>query len=296
MRVKSIQNAFLQALFLGVLGGLLFGFWYNFSLSLQRLNLTPGFSFLNFQAGFSIADTLIPYRPTQSYWRALLVGFLNSLRMIGAGLILATTLGVFVGVARLAQNWLIRHLALVYVEILRNTPLLLQLFFWYFAVFVGQTGDISGFGISLTQQGIVIWGLRVSPEFAALWFGLSIYTSTFIAEIIRGGIQSVPKGQWEAARSLGLSSLITLWFVILPQALRSIIPPLGNQYLNLAKNSSLAIAVGYPDLYAVASTTYNQTGRAIEVMLLIMASYLSLSLLIAGSVNWLNQRFRLVER
>ncbi|MDS3862102.1 ABC transporter permease subunit [Thermosynechococcaceae cyanobacterium BACA0444] len=286
-----------QALALAVFGGLLYFFWDNLSSNLQRLNLTPGFGFLNFQASFSIGESIISYRPTQSYWRALLVGLLNSLRVIGASLVLATVIGLAVGIGRWAQNWLVRQLAFIYVEILRNTPLLLQLFFWYFAIFLSQGNKSSNWGLfQLSQQGIELpFSLVLSPEFSALWLGLAIYTSTFIAEIVRGGIQSVPKGQWEAAHSLGLPSLVTLWLVIIPQAMRAIIPPLGNQYLNLAKNSSLAIAVGYPDLYAVASTTYNQTGRALEVMALIMASYLSLSLIIAAVVNYLNRRMQLVS-
>lgn len=283
---------------LAILGGVLYFLWNNLSANLQRLNLTPGFGFLNFQASFSIGESIIPYRPTQSYWRALLVGLLNSLRVIGASLILATVLGLVVGIGRLARNWLVRQLAFVYVEVLRNTPLLLQLFFWYFAIFLSQSNRQSNWGLfQVGQQGLEFpLGLVLSPEFAALWLGLAVYTSTFIAEIVRGGIQSVPKGQWEAAHSLGLPGFVTLWFVIVPQAMRAIIPPLGNQYLNLAKNSSLAIAVGYPDLYAVASTTYNQTGRALEVMVLIMASYLSLSLIISTIVNYLNRRVQLVSR
>lgn len=283
---------------LAVLGGLIYFFWNNLNANLQRLNLTPGFGFLNFQASFSIGESIISYRPTQSYWRALLVGLLNSLRVIGASLVVATLIGLAVGIGRLAKNWLIRQLAFGYVELLRNTPLLLQLFFWYFAIFLSQSNNQLNWGIvTISQQGLGLpFGLVLSPEFSALWLGLAIYTSTFIAEIVRGGIQSVPKGQWEAAHSLGLPGFVTLWWVIVPQAMRAIIPPLGNQYLNLAKNSSLAIAVGYPDLYAVASTTYNQTGRALEVMVLIMASYLSLSLMISAAVNYLNRRMQVVSR
>ncbi len=297
MRYLRWQRLIPQALVVAGIGSLIFFFWLNLSASLARLNLVPGFQFLNFQAGFSIGDTLIDYRPTQSYWRALLVGLINSLRVIGAGLGLATLLGLVVGMGRLSRNWLVQKLSLVYVELLRNTPLLLQLFFCYFVLFLSQS-DVGwgALGLQISQQGLSIWGLRLSPEFSAIWLGLSIYTSSFIAEIVRGGIQSVPRGQWEAARSLGLPVPVTLWLVVFPQALRSIIPPLGNQYLNLTKNSSLAIAVGYPDLYAVASTTYNQTGRALEVMVLIMASYLSLSLLISLAVNQFNRRWQLVER
>lgn len=280
-----------QALGVAGVGLLLYFLGQNLAFNLRQLGLEPGFDFLQYQAGFGIGETLIPYRPTQSYWRALLVGFVNSLRVIGAGLVLATLLGLVAGVARLSTNWLLRQMALVYVELLRNMPLLLQLLFWYFGIFLSApVAGHSFLGFSLSNQGIGFPGnLHLSPEFSALWLGLSVYTGTFIAEIIRGGIQSVPKGQSEAAQSLGLNSQQTLWLVVLPQALRSIVPPLGNQYLNLTKNSSLAIAVGYPDLYAVASTTYNQTGRALEVMILLMATYLSLSLIISLGMNVFNR-------
>jgi general L-amino acid transport system permease protein len=207
---------------------------------------------------------------------------------------------VVAGIARLADNWLVRQLALVYVETLRNTPLLLQLFFWYFVVFLSlpkPDNPVLWLGFSFSNAGITLpGGLRLSPEFTALLLGLVLYTGTFIAEVVRGGIQSVPKGQWEAARSLGLHPAQTMRLVILPQALRTIVPPLGNQYLNLAKNSSLAIAVGYPDLYAVASTTFNQTGRAVEVMILISLTYLTISLIISLGLNLYNRSVQLVER
>jgi general L-amino acid transport system permease protein len=273
----------------------------NLNRNLQQLGIRLGFSFLQSQAGFSIGDTSIPYQPADAYSRALLVGFVNSLRVIGLGIGLATAIGGIVGLARLSENWLVRQLALIYVETLRNTPLLLQLFFWYFAVFFSLPPSESPLvwlagAISLSKSGATLFGWRVSAEFAALVLGLSLYTATFIAEIVRGGIESVPRGQTEAARSLGLKPAQTLRLVILPQALRAIVPPLANQYLNLAKNSSLAIAVGYPDLYAIASTTFNQTGRAVEVMLLICATYLALSLLIAGLMNFYNRSVQFVER
>ncbi len=345
----------------------------NLSQNLQQLGIQFGFGFLNSQASFRIGETPIPYQPSDTYLRALQVGLVNTLRVTIAGIILATAIGTIAGIARLADNWLVRKLALVYVEGLRNLPLLLQLLFWYFAVFLSlpkvETG-IDGFGpVYLTNRGIFLpwlqptaatgwlvglgilisllllqqrrrlsllplWGwlllalglssaiatgltgqppvqgsvpqlvngfeiqggLRLSPEFAALLAGLTLYTGTFIAEIVRGGIQSVPKGQWEAARAVGLPPHLTLRLVILPQALRAIVPPLGNQYLNLAKNSSLAVAVGYPDLYAIASTTFNQTGRAVEVILLVMATYLSISLVIALLINLYNRKVQIVER
>lgn len=272
----------------------------NLNRNLSQLGIRLGFGFLQSQAGFSIGETLIPYQPSSTYSRALFVGLLNSLVVIITGIGLATLVGVTAGVARLSGNWLVRNLALCYVEVLRNTPLLLQLFFWYFAVFLSfassdRTHSFLGFRIS--NAGITFpWGLQLSSEFSALVLGLTIYTGTFIAEIVRGGIQSIPKGQWEAARSLGFKPAQIMRLVIFPQALRAIVPPLGNQYLNLAKNSSLAIAVGYSDLYAVSSTTFNQTGRAVEIMLLISVTYLAISLTISLLLNLYNRSVQFVER
>nr|WP_290222890.1 ABC transporter permease subunit [Trichocoleus desertorum] len=351
-------------------------FWSNLSRNLQQLGIQFGFGFLNSQAAFDIGETPISYLPSDNYARALQVGLVNSLRVTVFGIVLATVVGVTAGIARLSDNWLVRQIALVYVETLRNTPLLLQLFFWYFAVFLGfprlpahiqlpgpiyltqQTVALPWFhttrdtniwllmlganlvlvwawhwwdsraaapalpllpklftlaltvaiALAVTETELLCWdaprivgrdiadGLQLSPEFSALLVGLSLYTATFIAEIVRGGVQSVAQGQWEAARALGLRPGYILRLVIFPQALRSIVPSLGNQYLNLAKNSSLAIAIGYPDLYAVASTTYNQTGRAVEVMVLISVTYLSISLVISSLINWYNRTVQLVER
>ncbi len=271
----------------------------NLVRNLRQLGIQFGFNFLKSQAGFTIGEIPFNYKPSDSYNLALLVGLLNSLRVIIVGMIMATAIGVTAGIARLSDNWLLRKLAIVYVEGLRNTPLLLQLFFWYFAVFLGlpslENAVSLGF-INFSNRGIGLLGLQLSPEFSALLAGLTIYTGTFIAEIVRGGIQSVPRGQWEAARSLGLKPGLLMRLVIFPQALRAIIPPLSNQYLNLAKNSSLAIAVGYPDLYAIASTTFNQTGRAVEVMILICATYLTICLVISLLMNVYNRSVQLVER
>lgn len=281
-----------------ILAGLAF-LGSNLDRNLRQLGIRLGFDFLRSQAGFSIGDTPIPYQSSDSYAWALLVGLVNSLRVIGLGIGLATLVGVSVGIARLSDNWLLRQLALFYVETLRNTPLLLQLFFWYFAVFFRfppVETPLRWLALTVSKGGLQLGELRVSSEFTALLLGLSFYTAAFIAEVVRGGIQSVPQGQWEAARSLGLKPGQTLRLVVLPQALRTIVPPLGNQYLNLAKNSSLAIAVGYPDLYAVSSTTFNQTGRAVEVMILISLTYLSLSLLISLLINLYNRSVQLVER
>jgi general L-amino acid transport system permease protein len=260
--------------------------WFNLTANLQRKGIQLGFEFLKSQASFDIAETPIPYQASDPYFRALLVGLTNSFKVMGMGIVLATIVGASVGIARLSDNWLVRNLALVYVEIFRNTPLLLQLFFWYFVLFVPQ---IVNEGENTTES-------LFSPEFLALLTGLTVYTAAFIAEIVRGGIQAVPKGQWEAAKSLGLKSGSVLRLVIFPQAWRTIIPPLTSQYLNLAKNSSLAVAIAYPDFYSVASTTFNQTGRAIEIVLIIAIAYLAISLVISLFMNFLNRSVQIPER
>jgi len=356
--------------------------WDNLSANYSQLGIAFGFDFLNSQASFDIGEKVIAYNPENSYRQAYIVGLINSFRVMEIGIILATIAGFTVGIARLSDNWLLRNLAGLYVEILRNTPLLLQLFFWYFAVFISlpkleENPQMSG-PVYLTNRGIAlpwlavlpgfeIWlilltvgvlvaaglwqwrarvmieqakpgrqlfwalsaialsailafiitrnlpfrldiprltadlqlegGLKLTPEFAALVTGLSLYTGSYIAEIVRAGIQSVPKGQSEAGKSLGLTSETMMRLVILPQALRVIIPPLTSQYLNLAKNSSLAVAIAYPDVYfVVASPTLNQTGRAIEAMLIIMVTYLSISLIISLFMNLYNQTVQIKER
>lgn len=274
--------------------------WSNLRRNLQQLGIELGFNFLTSQASFDIGETLISYQPSDPYLRALLVGLVNSLRVMLMGIILTTILGITAGIARLSDNWLVRNLALLYVEIFRNTPLLVQLLFWYLAVFLSVTKipepiRVLGF-ISLSNNGVELLGVTLSPEFLALLLGLTIYTGSFIAEIVRSGIQSVPLGQWEAARSLGLKPGLVLRLIVFPQSLRVIIPPLTSQYLNLVKNSSLASAIGYPDVYFVASTTFNQTGRAVEVMLLLMITYLIISLTIALLMNLLNKKVQLKER
>ncbi len=274
--------------------------WGNLIRNLQQLGIQFGFDFLKQQASFDIGETIINYNPTDTYSRALWVGLINSLRIAVIGIFLTTIVGITAGIARLSDNWLLRKIALVYVEIFRNTPLLLQLLFWYFAVFLSfpkREDQISVWGFAgLSQNGLELPWFTLSPEFSALLLGLVFYTGAFIAEIVRGGIQSVPKGQWEAARSLGLKPGLVMRLVIFPQALRVIIPPLTSQYLNLTKNSSLAIAIGYPDVYFVASTTFNQTGKAVEVMLLIMLTYLTLSLTISVVMNLFNRTVQIPER
>ncbi len=274
--------------------------WGNLNRNLRQLGIQFGFDFLKQQASFDIGETLITYKPTDTYSYALWVGLINSLRVAVVGIFLTTIVGISAGIVRLSDNWLVRNITMVYVEVFRNTPLLLQLLFWYFAVFLTfpkTENKLSLWGfIGISQNGLEFPWFTLSPEFSALLLGLTFYTGAFIAEIVRGGIQSVPKGQWEAARSLGLKPGLAMRLVIFPQALRVIIPPLTSQYLNLTKNTSLAIAIGYPDIYFVASTTFNQTGKAVEVILLIMLTYLTLSLTISVVMNLFNRSVQIKER
>jgi general L-amino acid transport system permease protein len=274
--------------------------WSNVRRNLQQLGIEFGFNFLKQQASFDIGETIVNYQPTDAYNYALLVGLINSLRIAIMSILLTTIVGITAGISRLSDNWLVRKISFVYVEIFRNTPLLLQLLFWYFAIFLSfpkAENKISVLGFAnFSQNGIEFPWFTLSPEFSSLLLGLTFYTGAFIAEIVRGGIKSVPQGQWEAATSLGLKPGLAMQLVIFPQALRVIIPPLTSQYLSLTKNSSLAIAIGYPDIYFVASTTFNQTGKAVEVMLLIMITYLILSLVISLIMNLFNRSVQIQER
>jgi general L-amino acid transport system permease protein len=276
--------------------------WGNLSSNLRRLGITLDFNFLNSQASFNIREATIAFQPTDSYARALAIGLLNTFKVMAIATVSATVVGITVGVSRLSNNWLLRQIATVYVECLRNIPLLLQLFFWYSAIFLTlpqSPGSIELWGIaSFNNEGVTIPWLHASfsSEFCALVIGLSLYSASFIAEIVRGGILAISKGQWEAARALGLKPGKILQLIVFPQALRVIIPPLTSQYLNIAKNSSLAIAVGYEDVYAVSSTTFNQTGKPVQIVLLLMVTYLTISLIISLVMNLLNRRFQIQER
>ena len=360
--------------------------WVGYSLfqntvdNMESRGITTGFGFLNETAGFGIIMSLIPYNETMSYGRTFLVGLANTLLISGLGILLATIVGFIVGIARLSTNWMVAKVALAYIEIFRNIPLLLQIFFWYFAVLgalpgprqavnVGDIAFMSNRGLVLPKPvfepgawvmgaglfiaiaatavlaiwarrrqaatgrifpllpvslilipglpllaylltgGPVSWdipelggfnfrgGITAIPELGALLLALTLYTASFIAEIVRSGIVSVSKGQTEAALALGLSSRRVLRLVIIPQALRVIIPPLTSQYLNLTKNSSLAVAIGYPDLVNVfMGTTLNQTGQAVEIVAMTMAVYLAISLAISLLMNLYNRAVALKER
>lgn len=364
-----------------ILGLVALGVWYLASNTLHNLaarNISTGFGFLHEEAGFAIGESMVDYSPADTYGHAVVVGLLNTLKVSVIGVIAATLFGTLLGISRLSKNWLLARLAGLYIEVMRNIPLLLQLFFWYALiteimpgprqalqplpdVFISNRGfkipwfkgdamdwifgglalaivlivllahwarrhqDATGkiFPLGRAALGLLIvvpllafWisggsleldrpelkgfnfqgGLNMSPEFSALLLGLVTYTSAFVGEVVRSGIQAVSQGQWEAASSIGLSRARTLRLVILHQAMRVIIPPMTSQYLNLTKNSSLAVAIGYPDIVAVTNTILNQTGQAIEGIMIIMAAYLVVSLSISIFMNWYNKRIALVER
>jgi general L-amino acid transport system permease protein len=356
--------------------------WYLVSNTLNNLekqSVATGLGFLGKESSFEIGESLISYSSADTYTRALVVGALNTLKVSFVGIIITVFLGTIVGIARLSSNWLVSRLAAVFIEIMQNIPVLLQLFFWY-AIFyetlpsprqalnpmtgiflcnrgvsipipeshpahkymfialilagvaayfirrwakVRQAKTGQPFPVFWTSAGIILglpfltWlafgnptkmnmpelvgfnfkgGMTLSPEFVALLLGLVLYTAAFVAEVVRAGIQSVSTGQVEAAKSLGLKPGLVLNLVVLPQALRVIIPPLTSQMLNLTKNSSLAVAIGYPDFVSVANTTINQTGQSIEGVALIMLVYLIFSLSTSAFMNWYNKKAKLVER
>jgi general L-amino acid transport system permease protein len=374
----KIRANVVQAIMVAALLWLAYELYSNAAANLSKLGKTFGYGFWNQSAGFDILQSLIPYTNSSSYGTAIIVGFLNTLLVAILGIIFSTIIGFVAGVARLSKNWLVAKIATVYVETVRNIPLLLQIFIWYGAVLKPLPGpkqalNLGGFHLSnrgMTMPspifddgawlglvgltaGIVgalfirrwararqittgkafpyIWaglgtvlllpflallltgwpiawdypvlggfnfsgGATIIPEFIALFVALSVYTGSFIAEIVRSGIQAVSHGQTEAAGALGMRGGLITRLVIIPQAMRIIIPPLASQYLNLTKNSSLAVAIAYPDLVAMGGTVLNQTGKAIEIVLIWMTVYLSLSLLTSAFMNWFNSRVKLVER
>ncbi|WP_312409473.1 amino acid ABC transporter permease [Shinella sp.] len=380
----ALRSVLYQVVTLVVIVAAVWYAWNNVVQNLARANMSAGFGFLNSRAGFDVAQTLIAYTSDSTYFRALQVGLLNTLVVAAAGIVTATIVGLLIGVGRLSNNWLIARLCTVYVEIFRNIPPLLVIFFWYLGVlallpsirsifqhleenpdaifFISNRGIYmpapvfgEGFGmvvgafilgiiaaIAFTiwanarqratgKRPPVLWvnlglivlfpivvflvmgsplsldyavpgsfnmrgGMSIGPEFLALYLALSLYTASFIAEIVRAGIRGVSKGQSEAAFALGLRAGHTTRLVVLPQALRIIIPPLTSQYLNLIKNSSLAVAVGYADLVAVGGTILNQSGKSIEIIAIWMLVYVSISLITSLFMNWFNAKMALVER
>jgi general L-amino acid transport system permease protein len=309
-----------QALLLAAVG---FAAWYlisNAAENLRSRQIAGGFAFLGREAGFEIAETtLLSYDAADTYLRALAVGVLNTLRVAALAVVFSTALGVSLGLARLSHNWLLAAMAAGYVEFLRNVPLVVQLFFWYAVITESLPPPGNAWsplpGVFLSNRGLAFpavtaaapamidypvlsgfnfsGGALLSPEFSALLLGLTLYTAAFIAEIVRAGILAVGRGQLEAAYSLGLTRRQALRHVILPQALRVVVPPVTSQYLNCTKNSSLAVAIGYPDLVSIANTAINQTGQAIEGIAIIMLVYLTISLAISLVMNEYNRRFAL---
>lgn len=292
---------------------------FNTQANMAARGIQSGWDFLGQTAGFDIGEQPIAYESSDPYWRAFLVGLLNTLRVALAGIVLCTLLGALVGVGRFSRNLPVRALCRAYVEVFRNVPLLVQLLVWYLLLveYLPDTTEAWTWGHSvfLSKSGLVLpfpqhgadgwhWsmpvldgfaiegGAALSPEFLAVLAGLTFYTAAFVAEAVRAGIASVPRGQIEAAQSIALGRWQTLRLVTGPQALRVMAPPLTNQYLNLTKNSSLAVAVGYPDLVSIANTSLNQTGRALECIAIVMAVYLTLSLGTALLMGRLDRRDR----
>ena len=292
--MKRPRHWWLQAVVLLAVLTLLGVLVNNLTVNLIRTGLGLSFSWLTRPAGFALAEHPLPFSPSDSYAWALLMGWLNSLKVIGAGLVAATLIGVSAGAARRSSNHLLRGLAALYVGLIRQIPLLLQLLFWYFVAFLALPSNPDSMSplpllFRLSNQGISLLGVPLSVEFCAVLVGLAVFSGASIAEVVRGGLDAVPRGQWEAFRSLGLPEGMGLRRIVLPQALPAILPGLSSQYLNLAKNSTLAIAVGYADLYAVSDTSITQTGRAIEGFLLLLLSFLLLNLLINGGMQLLNR-------
>jgi general L-amino acid transport system permease protein len=360
-----------QAVFVILLAVVAREAFLNLEFGVEEQGLDLSFDFLRQRAGFAIKEG-VAYSPNESFLSAFLVGVVNTIRVALVGIVLATLLGLVMGVARLSSNWLVRKIALVYVEVIRNVPVLVQIIFWWGAVVLAlpvlEGGYSVGGAVFVSNRGtalpwfhlepgvgwwavflgvgvvaaVLVWrwrtgmsertgrptrrllwsagtflgiavvsffltgtpvqgdvptlerfgyegGLQFSPEYTALLLGLVIYTGAFITEIVRGSIQAVSKGQKEAAEALGLTPGQQLRLVVLPQALRIAIPPLNSQYLNLTKNSSLALAIGYPEIVAVSSTIINQAGRATQILLLMMATYLAMSLTISAAMNVLNR-------
>lgn len=376
---KSVRGVIAQVLVIGVILMVAAYLVSNTLTNLEERNIRTGYDFLSEEAGFEIAESLIPYSAADSYGRAILVGFFNTASVSLWGIGLASLIGLLVGIGRLSSNWLLARIAAVYVYLHCNVPVLLQIIFWHTVITYSlphpREAATAIDGVFLSQRGLyvpapvaapgwtaalaaipvalaaiwllrrwaaarqmatgkpfpLVWGsvglllglpaaawalfgtptafdvpslqgfnigggVRLSPEFLAVLLGLTIYTSAFIAEIVRSGILAVSKGQWEAGRALGLREGVVMGQIILPQALRIIVPPTTNQYLNVIKNSSLAVAVGYPDLVNTANTTMNQTGQAIEAISIMMLVYLTTSLATSSFMNWYNRRIQLVER
>lgn len=298
-----------QALIVVLLAGLLWLLAARIGAELQARGIRSGFGFLFEPAGFSIGEGALEFEAGQPYWRAFVVGLINTLRVAAGAIVVATVLGVALGVGRLSGNALVRGLCRGYVEVFRNIPLLLQLLTAYFLLTEKLPSAMEALellpGVFLSKSGLAVpWGGEVpvrqgfgieggaslTPEFLAVLVALSCYGAAYLAEIVRAGILSVPRGQIEAADALGLTPRQRLRWVVLPLALRLMVPPATSQYLSLIKNSSLAVVVGYPELVSVANTSLNQTGQAVECIAILIAVYLSLSLTAAALAGWYESR------
>lgn len=379
LRSRAVRALIYQVVALGLIA---LGVWFlahNTMENMRVRGIQSGFDFLTGPAGFDIGELLIPYESVDPYWKAFLVGVLNTLRVAIIGIVLTTLLGTLIGVGRFSNNAIVRGLCYGYVELFRNIPVLLQLLVWYLVltemlpnpdeplslaglVFLSKGGlsypvPVWGLGQGLAFIGLLVgavaawvWSRRakalfeatgqvrpvllptiglliggalagwlvggapvawnipkvgdvaveggsaLTPEFISVLLGLTFYTASFVAEVVRAGIASVPRGQSEASGALGLGRGQQMRLVVLPQALRVIIPPMTNQFLNLTKNSSLAVAIGYPDVVSISNTAINQTGRAVECIAIIMLVYLTTSLTTSGLMNWYNQRAAIKER
>jgi general L-amino acid transport system permease protein len=379
LRSRAVRAVIYQVLALGLIGLAVWFLAHNTLENMRVRGIQSGFDFLSQPAGFDIGETLMSYESIDPYWKAFLVGLLNTLRVAIIGIVLTTVLGTLLGIGRFSSNAMVRGLCYAYVELFRNIPVLLQLLVWYlvltewlpdpgeplsvFGMFFLSKGGFNfpvpvwGLGQGLAALGMLaggllawMWSLRarahfeatgqpwpvwwpalllvlggglvgwaaggaptawnlptsgevsvdggsaLTPEFLSVLLGLTLYTAAFVAEVVRAGIASVPRGQTEASGALGLSTGQQMRLVVLPQALRVIIPPMTNQYLNLTKNSSLAVAIGYPDVVSISNTAINQTGRAVECIAIIMLVYLSTSLATSALMNWYNQRAAIKER
>lgn len=377
-RSQAFRGLVYQAIALAVIGLAIWYLAHNTLINMRERGIQSGFDFLTQTAGFDIGESLFPFESSEHYWKAFLVGVVNTLRVAVLGILLTTLIGTLIGVGRFSRNALVRGLCSAYVEFFRNVPILLQLLMWYLLftellpdtlepwvigpAFLSKGGlsypiPIWAFGHVMAVVGLVLgvaaawfyrrWAFRqfeatgqmrsmfwvpvlivlvgavlgwlvggapmamnapkqgefavegggsLTPEFMAVLLGLTVYTAAFVAEVVRAGIQSVARGQSEAASALGLSRGQEMRLVMLPQALRVIIPPLTNQYLNLTKNSSLAVAIGYPDVVSIANTALNQTGRAVECIAIVMIIYLCTSLITSVLMNWYNARAAIKER
>ncbi len=377
-RSQAFRGLIYQLVTVSVIVAVVLYLAHNTSTNMKSRGIQSGFDFMLGGAGFDIGESLFAFDSAEPYWRAYLVGFVNTLRVAVIGIVLTTVLGTLIGVGRFSRNALVRGLCSAYVEFFRNIPVLLQLLMWYlmftellpdssnpwvlgpmflskgglnFPIPVWAAGHVwaawgllAGVVLAVLYRGhaqkafektgrprsmfwaplaIVVavgvlgWllggaptalnspiqgefavenGGALTPEYLAVLLGLTVYTAAFVAEVVRGGIQSVALGQSEAASALGLSRGQSMRLVMLPQALRVIIPPVTNQYLNLTKNSSLAVAIGYPDVVSIANTAINQTGRAVECIAVIMLVYLSTSLFTSIVMNWYNHRSAIKER